>query len=177
MIDHRFGRPGLGLRAAEGTWNIAHSSADIFVGTQFRLWLTGFRDGDVSLWERAFAASAGMFGVAAARDICRDVSHWVRILLDHSKRDLEVLQPDNPCFGRDECVAMALVAAHQHQACPALQVCALTLLACENRSDIGRSSLAVADRLTRVNHVLSRSALDHLVRYAGEPRAGITPHA
>jgi hypothetical protein len=143
-----------------------HSSADIFVGTSFRYWLTGFRTGDLAHWERAFEMAQHSLGPLAAREVCRDFSQWVRILSERSHRELEVLKKDSPCFCRDECVAMALVAAHQHKACPALQACAMTLLDCQPRSDLDALSGSLAERLSAADHVLSKYAMDHVVRYA-----------
>jgi hypothetical protein len=171
-------RPG--SRSADRTLKVhcqvTHSRADIYVGTNFRYWLTGFQTGDLSYWERAFSISAQSFGITAARDVCRDFSQWVRLLSEHSQRQLRVSPPDSSSFGRDECVAMALIAAYQHKSCPALQVCAMTLLGCEPRDDVCELSGALAHRLTNVDHVLSDRAIGHVVRYAEPGFAGSAPH-
>ena len=127
-FERRRGPAQLRRRASSRQSHFLHSSADIFVGTGFRFWLTGLRTGDLSHWERAFALSANVLGIETARDVCRDFSQWVRVISERSRRDLKTLDPDNPCFCRDECVAMAVVAAYQHKGCPALQACALTPL-------------------------------------------------
>jgi hypothetical protein len=155
---------------------VTYNRADIYVGTNFRYWLTGFQTGDLSYWERAFSISARSFGIGAARDVCRDFSQWVRLLSEYSQRQLRVSPPDSPSFGRDECVAMALIAAYQHKSCPALQVCAMTLLGCEPRKDVCELSGALAHRLSDVDHVLSGRAVDHVVRYAEPGFAGSAPH-
>jgi hypothetical protein len=146
--------------------HVRHSRADIYVGTSFRYWLTGFRTGDLVYWERAFAMSARSFGLLAAKDVCRDFSQWVRILSERSRRDLLVSAPTCPTFGHDECVAMALIAAYQNKGCPALQICAMTLLGCEPRQDVCTLSDRLAQRLSECDHHLSDNALGHVVRYA-----------
>lgn len=146
---------------------IPHGRADRYVGTSFRYWLTGLRTGDLTHWERAFADSADAFGVRAARDVCRDFSQWVRLLSERSRRDLIASPLGSPTFGRDECVAMALVAAYQHKACPALRVCAMTLLGCEPMDDVCALSGSLARGLSAVDHVVSDRAMGHVVRYAG----------
>jgi hypothetical protein len=146
--------------------HVRHSRADIYVGTSFRYWLTGFRTGDLVYWERAFAMSARSFGLRAAKDVCRDFSQWVRILSERSRRDLLVSAPTCPTFGHDECVAMALIAAYQNKGCPALQMCAMTLLGCEPRHDVCTVSDRLAQRLSECDHHLSDDALGHVVRYA-----------
>jgi hypothetical protein len=145
---------------------VRHSKADIYVGTSFRYWLTGFRTGDLVYWERAFAMSARCFGLRAAKDVCRDFSQWVRLLSERSRRDLLVSAPNCTTFGHDECVAMALIAAYQNKGCPALQVCAMTLLGCEPRDDVCALSDNLAQRLSGFDHHLSDDALGHVVRYA-----------
>jgi hypothetical protein len=168
-FERRRGPAQLRRRASSRQSHFLHSSADIFVGTGFRFWLTGLRTGDLSHWERAFALSANVLGIETARDVCRDFSQWVRVISERSRRDLKTLDPDNPCFCRDECVAMAVVAAYQHKGCPALQACALTLLECDPHGDIGALSGSLADRLKAADHVLSHHAIGHVVRYAGGP--------
>lgn len=146
--------------------HVRHTKADVYVGTSFRYWLTGFKTGDLSYWEHAFAMSAQSFGLSAARDVCRDFSQWVRMLNEHSHRDLQVSEPTCATFGHDECVAMALIAAYQNKGCPALQVCAMTLLGCEPRHDVCELSEHLAQRLSEFDHHLSDDAIGHLVRYA-----------
>lgn len=146
-----------------------HSPADIFVGKGFRFWLTGLRTGELVHWERAFLLAEEKIERDAARNISRDFSQWVRLLSECSRRDLRVLPPNSRCFCRDECVAMAVIAAHQHKACPAIQACAMTLLECEPSSDVVALSESLADQLSAADQVLSSSAMTHVVRYAANP--------
>lgn len=143
-----------------------YSRADTYVGTGFRYWLTGLRTGELSHWERAFTVSAQCFGVATARDVCRDFSQWVRLLSERSHRELLVSPLACPTFCHDECVAMALIAAYQNKGCPALQVCAMTLLGCEPSEDVCAISGSLASRLSQADHILSDGAIAHVVRYA-----------
>jgi hypothetical protein len=154
-------------RSSKVEHHVRHCRADIYVGTSFRYWLTGFRTGDLQYWERAFAMSAHSFGLSAARDVCRDFSQWVRILSERSRRDLLVSAPTCPSFGHDECVAMALIAAYQNKGCPALQICAMTLLGCEPRDDVCGLSDHLAQRLSDLDHHLSDDAIGHVVRHCG----------
>jgi len=136
------------------------------VGTGFRYWLTGLRTGELVHWERAFALAEDTIGLDAARGVCRDFSQWVRLLSERSRRDLHVLSPTSICFCRDECLAMALIAAHQHKACPALQACAMTLLDCKPDRELEALSVSLADGLSAADRVLSPSAIENVVRYA-----------
>ena len=145
---------------------VVKGHAEILVGTSFRYWLTGFRTGDLSYWQRAFDLSAKSLGTEQARDVCSEFSRWVRVLSDRSRRDIRVLSPDATQYSRDECVAMAVIASYQHRACPALQACAITLLGCEPSSEVADLSCAVADRLTCAEQRLSERSMEYVVRHS-----------
>ena len=100
------------------------------VGLGFRYWLTGFRTGDISCWERAWRAYSNALGAAAAKTAVTDLSCWVRAINRHARRDLETAAVDCQRFCRDECIAIEMIAACQHNACPAMRACAFALLGC-----------------------------------------------
>jgi hypothetical protein len=99
------------------------------VGFGFRFWLTGFRTGDITCWERAWRAYARVLG-AAAKDAVSDLSWWVHCISRHSQRELLIGAVDCDRFCRDECLAIDMIAACQHHACPAMRACAFALLGC-----------------------------------------------
>jgi len=160
---HSLRSPGISPRLEHRT---GYSRADTYVGTGFRYWLTGLRTGELSHWERAFTVSARHFGIATARDVCRDFSQWVRRLSERSHRELQVSPLASPGFCHDECVAMALIAAYQHKGCPALRVCAMTILGCEPNEEVCALSGSLAQRLSEADHILSDGAIAHVVRFA-----------
>jgi hypothetical protein len=99
------------------------------VGLGFRFWLTGFRTGDITCWERAWHAYSQVLG-AAAKNAVSDLSCWVHSISRHSQRDLLIAAVDCDRFCRDECLAIDMIAACQHNACPAMRACAFALLGC-----------------------------------------------
>ena len=99
------------------------------VGFGFRFWLTGFRTGDITCWERAWRAYARVLG-GAAKDAVSDLSWWVHCISRHSQRDLSIAAVECDRFCRDECLAIDMIAACQHHACPAMRACAFALLGC-----------------------------------------------
>ncbi len=100
------------------------------VGLGFRYWLTGFRTGDISCWERAWCAYSSALGARAAKGAVTDLSCWVRAINRHARRDLETAAVDCDRFCRDECIAIEMISACQHNACPAMRACAFALLGC-----------------------------------------------
>ena len=58
------------------------------------------------------------------------LSCWVRAINRHARRDLETAAVDCERFCRDECIAIEMISACQHNACPAMRACAFALLGC-----------------------------------------------
>jgi len=108
----------------------ARASAEKLVGLGFRYWLTGFRTGDISCWERAWCAYSNALGASAAKSAVTDLSCWVRAINRHARRTLETAAVDCDGFCRDECLAIEMISACQHNACPAMRACAFALLGC-----------------------------------------------
>src|SRR5262245_66529376 len=75
------------------------------VGLGFRYWLTGFRSGDISCWERAWCAYSNALGAAAAKGAVTDLSCWVLAINRHAQRQLETEAVVCEGVCRDECLA------------------------------------------------------------------------
>lgn len=125
------------------------------VGLGFRLWLNGFRTGDISCWERAWCAYSSAMGAQAAKSAVGDLSCWVRAINNHTQRDLETSAADCAQFCRDECVAIAMIAACQHHACPAMRVCAFALLGCSMIDEVVEVAESFAKTMRGADQVLA----------------------
>ena len=130
-------------------------SPERLVGFGFRLWLNGFRTGDISNWEAAWSTYAGTIGAAAARTAVGQLSCWVRAIDCYAQRELITSANDAPGFCQDECVAIAMIAACQHHACPAMRACAFTLLGCSMIEEVVEGAESFAGALREANQVLS----------------------
>ena len=133
------------------------SSAERLVGLGFRYWLTGFRTGDLTCWERAWSAYAGTLGATGAKGAVTDLACWVRAISRHAQRDLETAAVDCESFCRDECVAIAMIAACQHNACPAMRACAFSLLGCAMIDEVVQGAEAFASTMREAEQVLRPS--------------------
>lgn len=98
------------------------------VGVGFRCWMAGYQTGDIACWEQAWNIYASEFGPAKARTAMTDLSCWVRKIRELSGREIETYPAGCHRFCRDECIAVAMVAASQHKLCPALRACTYALL-------------------------------------------------
>jgi hypothetical protein len=125
------------------------------VGLGFRYWLTGFRTGDISCWEKAWCAYSNAMGPAAAKCAVTDLSCWVRAINSHARRPLETAAVDCDRFCRDECVAIAMIAACQHHVCPAMRACAFALLGCSMIDEVVEGAETFAATMRGAHQILS----------------------
>jgi hypothetical protein len=125
------------------------------VGFGFRLWLNGFRTGDISSWEQAWSAYAGTIGAAAARTTVGQLSCWVRAVDCYAQRELVTAPNDCARFCHDERVAIAMIAACQHHVCPAMRACAFALLGCSMIEEVVEVADDFAQAMREAQQVLS----------------------
>ena len=124
------------------------------VGLGFRYWLTGFRTGDISCWERAWCAYSSTLGASLAKTAVTDLSCWVRAINRHARRDLVTSAVDCDRFCRDECIAIEMISACQHNACPAMRACAFALLGCSMIDEVVEGAETFAATMRGVDQVL-----------------------
>jgi hypothetical protein len=141
--------------AAPATSPIELGDSERLVGLGFRLWLVGLKTGDIRYWEQTWCAYTAAMGATAAKSAVRDLSCWVRAIRQRSQRDLETAAAGCDGFCRDECVAIAMIAACQHEACPAMRACAFALLGCSMIDEVVSVAESFAHTLQVADRVLS----------------------
>jgi hypothetical protein len=124
---------------------------EALVGAGFRSWLRGYQNGDFSSWQRCWDLyCTELTGNAPAA--VTDLAGWVNAVRCCGLRNIDLLPEACQAFGRDECLAVTLVAASEHRHCPAMRLCANVLLGTDN---IG-PALTAAHRFSRT---LARSGI------------------
>lgn len=134
-------------------------AAERLVGFGFRCWMNGLDTGDINCWQTAFSEFAGSVGTENAKTLVPGLSNWVRAVRGSAQRPIEIAPRDCARFCRDECLAIAMVAACQHSACPALKACAFALI---GSSEVNRALDAAevfADGLRRADQILSPGSI------------------
>ncbi len=118
-------------RASEPKFGAGHPCAmapELLVGYGFRGWISGYQTGDVQCWERVWRLYSNLLGPHAARGAVDCLASWAKSVNASSRRSVEI-NPLEACeFCRDECLAISLIAASQHQTCPAMRACAFALI-------------------------------------------------
>jgi len=125
------------------------------VAIGFRCWMAGYQTGDIACWEHAWNIYASELGPAPARAALTDLSCWVRKIHATSGRPIETYPAACRGFCRDECVAVAMVAASQHHVCPALRACTFALLGGTHIDEVVSETDALAATLATLDQCLS----------------------
>lgn len=129
------------------------------VGLGFRYWMLGLNTGDIAAWERAWDLYCGLFGAVGAKVAVGQLSRWVVAMGAASCRDIEVFPKRCRSFCRDECIAVSMIAACQHQTCPAMRACAFALLANARIDEVVDKAQAFADTLASLEQRLSLGSI------------------
>ena len=129
------------------------------VGLGFRYWMLGRTTGDLRSWERAWDLYSGAFGVAGGRQALTHLSTWTSIMARNSCRRIEVNGATSNNFCRDECVAISMIAACQHQTCPAMRACAFALIETSEIDGVVAHAQDFATTLAGLDHVLSPGSI------------------
>jgi len=145
------------------------------VGLGFRSWLAGYQTGDIACWEKAWTIYSNALGPKQAKPALTDLACWVRAIRKLSCRDIEIYPGQCSRFCRDECMAIAMVAASQHDACPALRACAWALLDNSAVDEVVEGAECLAARLKKCDQMLSPTTFDSvaLLPQIGDPRNAV----
>lgn len=129
------------------------------VGVGFRCWLKGFTTGDIGCWEEAFSTFSGTLGHDSAKMLLLDLSQFVRAVSATSERSIQVQAPGCSGFCRDECLAISIIAACQHQAREALRSSTSALLGSDDIGDALNGAQTFACGLKSANQLLSAESI------------------
>ena len=129
------------------------------VGVGFRCWLAGLSTGDIGCWEEAWNTYSDALGPAQAKDLLIELSHFVRAVKANTHRDIEISPATCRAFCRDECLAISIIAACQHDARPALTACAAALIGSGDIGDTLNGAQTFASGLRQANQVLSADSV------------------
>ena len=129
------------------------------VGVGFRCWLSGLATGDIGCWEEAWNTFAGTLGPDHTKALLIDLSQFVRAVQTTAHRDIEVSPPGVRGFCRDECLAISIIAACQHDVRPALLSSATALIGSDDIGDTLNGAQAFAVRLRQANQLLCSDSI------------------
>ncbi len=146
--------PGCALRFAP-----CMPEPERIVALGFRYWMLGLNGGDIGAWERAWSLYSGMFGAVGAKQAVGCLSRWVSVLGSATSRDIEVFPECCRSFCRDECLAVSLIAACQHDTRTAARACAYALVEASNVDKVVSNARGFAESLLSLDHRLARGSI------------------
>lgn len=129
------------------------------VGYGFRNWLAGFDTGDIASWEEAWNSYCNAVGPEQAKVLLKELSHFVRAVKANACRDIELYSAESRGFCRDECLAISIIAACQHDARLELRNCAVALTGTGDIGDTLAGAQNFAAALKSANQILSSCSI------------------
>lgn len=129
------------------------------VGIGFRCWLGGLSTGDIRCWEEAWNTFSSTLGPEHAKDLLMNLSTFVRAVKANADRDIEIAASGCAGFCRDECLAISIIAASQHDVRPALTASAVALIGSDDIGDTINGAQSLAVGLTHAKQILSRDSI------------------
>lgn len=129
------------------------------VGIGFRCWLAGYDTCDIQCWETGWNHYVSVLGPQNAKAAVAELACWVRCVHSFAARKIEVHAHNCAGFCADECVAISMVAASQHSACPALRACAFALLGTSEVDEVIDSAANFASVLRDAGQILSQTSI------------------
>jgi hypothetical protein len=140
--------------------------AERLIGLGFRYWVAGYKSGDIDRWEDAWRIYAQALGPNAARTAVSELSAWVRAVSAAARREIEVCAGDCAGFCRDECLAVSMIAACQHNTCPAMRACAFALIESSLIDEVVHHAESFAVTMRGLDKVLSPGLIVNAAAYA-----------
>ncbi len=129
------------------------------VGVGFRCWFGGLSSGDIRCWEEAWNTFSSTLGPNQAKTLLLDLSKFVRAVKATADRTIEISPSGCRGFCRDECLAISIIAASQHDARPALTASAAALIGSDDIGDTINGAQSLAAGLARARQMLSPDSI------------------
>jgi hypothetical protein len=120
----------------------------------YRRWLAGYETGSVTPWEMGWALYTQHLGGAGGRRALGELSHFIRTLRHCAACPLASFPFGAHHVCRDECLALGLIAALQHDDADAASTCLSAMSCPARRLDIREAAASFADALAGLRQYL-----------------------
>lgn len=149
---------------------VRSSAPEHLVGLGFRGWIRGADDGDLSCLQYVWTMYSNALGPPRARVAVDGLARWSTAVRLASRCKIEV-EPLGVCsFCRDEGLAVSMIAACQHNTCPAMRACAFALIETGNIDEVLHHAATFALTLRCLDKVVPASWIVNANEYvASQP--------
>lgn len=141
------------------------SGPERLIGLGFRNWVAGYKSGDIDRWEDVWQIYSQALGPNAARAAVSELSAWVRAVSAAARREIEVGRGSDR-FCRDESLALSMIAACQHNTCPAMRACAFALIESSLIDEVVHHAESFAVTMRGLDQVLPPALIVNAAAYA-----------
>jgi hypothetical protein len=143
------------------------------VGLGFRYWVSGYQTGDIDRWEKAWRLYDTALGPKAAKTAVAELSAWVRAVSAAARRDIKVVSDEGCGLCRDECLAVSMIAACQHNTCPAMRACAFALIDSSLIDEVVHHAESFAVTLRGLDKVLPPAFIVNAAALSADPQNAV----
>jgi len=126
----------------------------------YRCWVAGYQTGNVDHWARAWNLFAVRLGTGQARPVISQLSLWVKSICLWRTDPLETFEFECRHICRDECLAVSMIAACQHEDYPCLRYCANRLCGIAGSEETVEAALGLASTLKSAGRDMMPVPLD-----------------
>lgn len=145
--------------------------AERLVGLGFRYWVSGYQSGNIDRWEDAWDIYSRALGACRARAAVAELSAWVRSVSAAARREITVCNDGCARLCRDECLAVSMIAACQHNTCPAMRACAFALVESSLIDEVVHHAESFALTMRGLDQVLSPGLIVNAAAYTAESQS------
>jgi hypothetical protein len=139
-------------------------TAERLVGVGVRCWLAGYETCDINCWEAGWHIYADKLGAEKAKNVVAELACWVRALSTAASRRIEYYPFYHPLecleFCEDECIAISMIAAGQHDVQSVLKSGACSLIGSLDSEEVERTARTFAHVLDDAGIRLGNRLLD-----------------
>ena len=128
---------------------------EAIVGLGFRGWIAGYQTSDIGCWQEVWKLYSNLLGPCHAQAAVSSLASWARSVAVASKGSISVRPLGATGFCRDECLAISMIAACQHNTCPAMRACAFALIDSSMVDEVLHHAGTYALTLRSVEHIVS----------------------
>lgn len=120
----------------------------------YRRWMAGYETGSIEPWELAWSYYTSEFGDVEGRRAVADLSSFVRALRGCAQCPLRIFPYGAKSLCREECLAVGLIAACQHNDLTLRGGCITALGGCPRSNEIGEAAGRYAATLMELGQAL-----------------------
>lgn len=142
-------------------------SAERLVGLGFRGWTTGIQTGDLDVLGDVWSLYSEVLPLRRAEAAVGCLAAWVKAVCASASQGVTVAPQGSFGYCRDECLAISMIAASQHNTCPAMRACAFALIEAAALEEVLHHTETFAVTMRSLDQVVPAAWIVNANRFIG----------